>query len=143
MRESFLAAYSASRAQLPNLPSLTPLQVPLSTPAGRPSLTTTAASMTAQLAKAHEYFKGGKFSNVVTICQGVLQALPLVVVETRQQQPEVTELFASARRSAPRPPPPLRHRPPPPPLWHRPPPAAPPARCCPPASQPPPAAARG
>jgi hypothetical protein len=56
--------------------------------------------MTAQLAKAHEYFKGGKFSNVVTTCQGVLQALPLVVVETRQQQPEVTELFASAREYA-------------------------------------------
>ena len=97
MKDVFLQTYAAARAQLPTLPGLNPLGVALADSSFRPMLYLDKEKLAPMLQAAYDKFKGGKFADVILACQGLLLSYPLVVVENRQQVPELQSLRDSAR----------------------------------------------
>jgi len=97
LKEGFMSTYSAARAQLPTLPSLSPYGIPLANASGQPMLCMSMANCTARLKKGYEFFQKGKFADCMKLFRSILQTIPLVVVETRQQVAEVKTLIDSCR----------------------------------------------
>lgn len=97
LKEGFLSTYSAARAVLPTLPSLAPYAIPLANQSGRPMLCMSMANCKQRLKKGFEFFLKGKFSDCMKTFRSILQTIPLVVVDTRQEVAEVKTLIDTCR----------------------------------------------
>lgn len=97
LKEGFLSTYSAARAVLPTLPSLSPYSIPLSNASGQPMLCISMTNCKARLKKGYEFFQKGKFADCMKTFRAILQNIPLVVVDTRQEVAEVKTLIDTCR----------------------------------------------
>ena len=97
LKESFLSTYSAARAVLPTLPSLSPYTVALSNPDGKPMLCMSMKNLAGRVKQGYTFFQKGKFADAEKQFRSILQAVPLVVVETRQEVAEVKGLIDTCR----------------------------------------------
>eukprot|EP01047_Picozoa_sp_COSAG01_P027075 COSAG01_NODE_1772_length_9263_cov_93.070930_3_plen_1231_part_00 len=93
----FLSVYAAAHAQLPTLPSLAPYSISLANANGRPMLCISVKSLTARVKVGYQHFQKGKFLEVEKSFRQILQSIPLVVVDTRQQVAEVKEMINICR----------------------------------------------
>eukprot|EP01043_Picozoa_sp_COSAG02_P031635 COSAG02_NODE_2074_length_9929_cov_698.467955_7_plen_342_part_00 len=97
LKDGFLSTYSAARAVLPTLPSLSPYAIPLSNESDRPMLCMSMAHCKSRVKKGFEFFQKGKFADCMKTFRGILQTIPLVVVDTRQEVAEVKTLIDTCR----------------------------------------------
>ena len=97
LKGEFMKVHAAAHAQLPTLPSLAPYAVSLSNQHGRPMLCMSVKALAARLNTGYQHFQQGKFLEVEKSFRQVLQAMPLVLVDTRQEVAEVKEMINICR----------------------------------------------
>jgi len=102
MRELFMQVYQGAQSALPTLPSVPSSTVGLtrnptdSSPPGDrslPDVCITLSSLVDRLKSVYKAFQGGKFGDAATHCDYLLRAIPLVVVESRDNVNAVKELL--------------------------------------------------
>eukprot|EP00276_Gloeochaete_wittrockiana_P011375 CAMPEP_0184649706 /NCGR_PEP_ID=MMETSP0308-20130426/7114_1 /TAXON_ID=38269 /ORGANISM="Gloeochaete witrockiana, Strain SAG 46.84" /LENGTH=1213 /DNA_ID=CAMNT_0027082633 /DNA_START=152 /DNA_END=3793 /DNA_ORIENTATION=- len=110
LKPFFLALYLGAYGNLPAIPTLPPLQIALQRnvpeapqprggggPSGSPALIINLPPLIEKLKNAYKCVTDGKFTDAATIFQSVITAIPLLVVDTRQDVNEVKELLGICR----------------------------------------------
>ncbi|XP_041985120.1 coatomer subunit alpha isoform X2 [Aricia agestis] len=95
--DTFTSMFACARMQFGALPALPPLTALLPRPTDKdrlPVVTVKLNDLVAQLQQSYVLTTGGKFTEAAVVLRRVARAVPLLVVETRQELAEAQQLLA-------------------------------------------------